>query len=179
MSHDKYNKYDDSEENFGPSKSQIKREMHALRDLGAELIKLSDNDLAKIPLPDTLADALAEARRLKSHGALKRQQQYIGKIIRDVDPEPIRIALDALKQASDESSARFHQLERWREQLLGENGQDALTQFITQYPEADRQRLRQLMSNAVKELAKKQAPKSSRTLFKLLRETVETHDEQG
>ena len=177
MSHDKYKQYDDSEEDLGPSKSQIKREMHALRDLGAELIKLSGNDLAKIPLPDQLADALAEAGRLKSHGALKRQQQYIGKIIRDIDPEPIRIALDTLKQASDESSALFHQLERWREQLLGDEGQDALTQFITQYPSADRQRLRQLMTNARKELAKKQAPKSSRSLFKLLRETVEAHDE--
>ncbi len=177
MSYDKYNKYDDPEEDFGPSKSQIKREMHALRDLGAELIKLSDNDLAKIPLPDTLADALAEARRLKSHGALKRQQQYIGKIIRDMDPEPIRVAIDSLKQASDESSAHFHRLERWRDQLLGEEGHDTLTQFITQYPRADRQRLRQLMTNARKELAKKQAPKSSRALFKLLRETAEAHEE--
>jgi len=165
--------HDDDEEDFdlGPSKSQIKREMHALRDLGAELIQLSAKDLAKIPMPDNLADAIAQAQALRSNAALKRQTSYIGKLMRSLDPEPIQQALDAIRQCGQQSTAHFHAIEKWRDRIVNE-GQTALDEFVSRHPEADRQQLRQLMLNAAKEAKQEKPPKSARALFKVLRELM-------
>ncbi len=155
-----------------PSKSQRKREMTALQDLGTELTALSERDLARIPLPDDLRRAIDEARAITSRGALRRQRQYIGKLMRAVDPEPIRAALDKLRQKSARAAAELHRIEQWRDRLIDE-GQSALNAFSAEYPGADRQRLRQLMLNARKERERQQAPKSARALFRALREVIE------
>lgn len=165
--------HDDDEEDFdlGPSKSQIKREMHALQELGASLVKLSNKDLAKIPMPDELAEAIAEAHSIRSKLALKRQTQYIGKLMRGLDAEPIQQALDAIRQCGQQSTAQFHAVEQWRDRIINE-GQKALDEFVGLHPEADRQQLRQLMLNAAKEAKQDKPPKSARSLFKLLRELM-------
>ncbi len=161
--------YDD--EDF-VSKSQIKREMQALQDLGQELYKLSPKDLAKIPLPEKLAESIALAHRITNRSGLRRQMQYIGKVMRTIDAEPIQAALDKLRQSKKQAAAEFHQIERWRDRLIAE-GNDALSEFLTQYSLADRQHLRQLMINAQKEAKQNKPPKYSRQLFRYLRELLE------
>lgn len=152
------------------SKSQRKREMSALQDLGAELVKLAPERLAGLDLPEALREAVLEARRLSSHGALRRQLQYIGKLMRDVDSAPIAAQLAALRGESAAAKAAFHALERWRERLLADD--QALTEWLTAHPHADAQRVRQLIRNARRELAAGEPPKSRRELFRLLREAA-------
>ena len=150
-----------------PSRSQLKRDMEALQRLGEELVALPENQLASIPLPEKLRDAVEFARRITSHGALKRQRQYIGKLMRDVDPAPIRTRLDELRNADRLTKARFQQTERWRDRLIAE-GDAALSEFLSQCPNADRQQLRQLMRAATEEARSGQPPRHSRALFRYI-----------
>lgn len=161
--------FDDTDEK---SKSQVKREMHALFDLGGELVKLPKEQFDKISLPDTLHDAIVEARRIHQHGAHKRQLQFIGKLMRNVDAEQIREQLDTLAGQSKQAASALHHLERWRDSLLNE-GDAALERLLTEYPSADRQYLRQLIRNAQKEKQDNKPPKSARALFKYLRDLTE------
>lgn len=154
------------------SRSELKRESERLQDLGVMLVKMSASDLAKVPLPDQLAEAIRHGRSISSHSALRRQMQYIGKLMRRVDATPIREAVDSIRHCGQQSAAEYHRIERWRDRLLTE-GDDALTQFINEYPHAERQRLRQLVVNATKERNQNQPPKSARTLFRYLRELIE------
>lgn len=151
------------------SKSQLKRESEALQALGEALVELPASKLAKIPMPGNLADAVAEARRIKAHGGRKRQLQYIGKLMRNIDAEPIQQAMEALSTEQARDNARFHRLEQWRDRLISE-GDGALGELLEAYPQADRQHLRQLIRNAQREQAKGQAPKTARELFRYLRE---------
>ncbi len=167
--------HDDDELELPKSKSQIKREMNALQDLGAEIVKLPPKDLAKIPLPDDLAEAIHHARDIRSHGALRRQMQFIGRLMRNVNPESIQQALDAIRLSGHQSTAHFHAIEQWRDRLINE-GQPALDEFIGQYPQTDRQQLRQLMLNANKEAKQGKPPKSARNLFRMLREILDEAD---
>ncbi len=155
------------------SRSQIKREMDALQDLGRDLVELPDKALTKIPLSDTLIDAIKLARKIQNtRGGYRRQLQYIGKLMRGEDAAPIQAALDAIRQTGQQSAAKFHALERWRDRILNE-GQDAVDQFVDEHPGADRQQLRQLMLNAQREHKQNKPPKSARALFKYLRELCE------
>ncbi len=154
------------------SKSQLKRDMHALQELGAELVNLTPEQFKKFELPESLYDAIVEARRIHSRGALKRQLQYVGRMMRNVDPEPIREKLDALRGQSRQAAAQLHRIERWRDRLL-EEGDHVLEELVTQYPDVDRQYLRQLMRNAGKEKLANKPPRSARLLFRYLRELVE------
>ena len=167
--------HDDEDLELPKSKSQLKREVNALQDLGAAIVKLGAKDLAKIPLPDNVADAIHEARRLNSHSALRRQMQYIGRLMRNVDPEPIQQALDAVRLCGQQSAAHFHTIEQWRDRLISE-GQPALNEFIGQNPRADRQQLRQLILNATKEAKQEKPPKSARSLFRLLRDILDNEE---
>lgn len=161
---------DINEEEIEPvSKSQLKRDAHALQSLGEELVKLPVAKLARIPLPESLGDAIDEARRIKSRGAHKRQLQYIGKMMRHIDIEPIRHALDTLKDNSRQETVRLHRLEQWRDRLL-EEGDAALSELLSEQPQADRQHLRQLIRNALKERGQNRPPKAARELFRYLRE---------
>lgn len=172
MSHDNIPFDDEEEEIIYVSKSQLKRESHALQDMGEELVSLPAAKLAKIPMPEELAQAVALARKIKARGGLKRQLQYIGKIMRSIDAEPIARALDELKNAAGKETAKFHRLEQWRDRLVAE-GDSALGQLLDEFPSADRQHLRQLIRNAQREAAGNKPPKSSREIFRYLRSLAE------
>jgi ribosome-associated protein len=162
---------DDDEEIIYVSKSQLKRESHALQELGEELVELSASKLAKIPLPDELAEAIDLARKIKQRGGRKRQLQYIGKLMRKIDAEPIQQAMDALKNDSAKETARQHKLEQWRDRLVAE-GDKALAELLDELPDADRQHLRQLVRNAQREAKQNKPPKSAREIFRYLRDLM-------
>jgi len=153
-----------------PSKTQRKKDMHALQDLGAELVELNERELASVDLPESLRDAVMAAQRITKFGARKRQLQYIGKLMRNIDPEPIRERIDAFKAVSNAQTARLHLIERWRSRLLDD--ENAITELIAAHPHADAQRLRVLLRNAERERAAGEPPKSFRALFQLLNETI-------
>lgn len=153
-----------------PSKTQRKRQMHELQTLGAALVELNDEQLASVDLPERLLDAVTDARRMTKFEARRRQLQYIGKLMRDVDPEPIRSRLAVWDAASHAHTARLHLIERWRARLLDEPG--ALSALLREYPHADTAKLELLIRNAAREREAKQPPKSYRTIFKLLNEIV-------
>ena len=147
-----------------PSKSQRKRDMHALQDLGTELAELNDEQLASVELPESLRDAVLEARRLAGkHEARRRQMQYVGKLMRHIDPEPIRASIDAYKAVSREATARLHMLERGRTRLLEDD--DALTEFMNAYPKVDAARVRMLLRNAERERARQQGERGCEGAF--------------
>lgn len=151
------------------SKSQRKRDVEALQDMGAALVKLSTDRVKKLDLPENLRTAVLECQRITSHGALRRQMQYIGKLMRGLDAEPIAEQLAEVRGESNIAKARFHGLERWRTRLLEDD--DALTEWLTAHPASDAQQLRQLIRNARKEAELGKPPKSSRELFRLLRDS--------
>ena len=153
-----------------PSKSQRKREMHELQTLGAELTELSNEQLSSLHLPERLMDAVLDARRISKHEARRRQLQFIGKIMRSVDPDPIREQLAAWKAASRTQTVRLHTIERWRTRLLEDD--HALADLLREHPQADAGRLRNLIRNAKREHAGGQPPKSFRAIFQLLNATL-------
>jgi ribosome-associated protein len=150
------------------SKTRRKREMQDLQDLGAQLLALSPSQLEKIPVPGDLLAAIAEARRFtRKDEALRRQVQYIGKLMRRVDPEPIRAKLDMLRGHSASEIARQHRLERLRDELLAD--EKTVENIAREWPGADIQRLRILRRNALKEREQQRPPRAYREIFKLLR----------
>jgi ribosome-associated protein len=153
------------------SRTQKKREVEALQKLGAALVDLAPAQLDAIALPDALAAAVREAQRIRSHEARRRQLQYIGKLMRSVDPEPVRAALAALAGQSAGARARHRRLEDWRARLIDDDG--ALTEFAAGHPGIDLQALRALIRNARKEIAEDRPPRAQRELFRLLRESAD------
>lgn len=158
------------EEELPPSKTRIKKQMHELQDLGEELTGLGKDQLAQLDLPESLRDAIREMHKINKFGAQRRQMQYIGKLMRDVDPAPIIAKLNTWKGISKEHIGYMHQLERWRERLL--EGGGALTELLAAYPDTDVQRLRTLIRNALKEREAGKPAKSFREIFQVLRETI-------
>ncbi|MDK9723482.1 MAG: DUF615 domain-containing protein [Sterolibacteriaceae bacterium MAG5] len=157
-----------------PSKSQVKREMEALQAMGEELVGLGKESLAKIDLPEKLREAIRDAQRFKME-ARRRQLQYVGRLMRDVDPAPIRAALDEIKGLSATAIARQHALERLRTRLMEDEA--TLTDIARDFPGADFQQLRQLRRNALKEQAQGKPPRAYRELFRVLRALQEDpHD---
>ena len=156
-----------------PSKSQKKREMEALQDVGAELVELGRDQLKKIDLPDDLREAVTDAQRFTKHEARRRQMQYIGRLMRDLDAAPIRAALDSIRGVSAAATARQHALERLRTRLLEDEA--VLGEIASMHPGADLQHLRQLRRNALKEQEQNKPPRAYRELFRVLRELKENH----
>jgi ribosome-associated protein len=154
------------------SKTRRKREMHGLQALGAALVELPEAQLAEIALEATLLEAVLEAKRIKSHEAKRRQLQYIGRLMREVDAEPIRARLAALEGSSAQAGAAHRRLEAWRERLLSDDG--ALTRFAAEHPRADLQEIRALIRNARKEQKAGKPPRAYRELFRALK-TTEDH----
>jgi ribosome-associated protein len=154
-----------------PSKTRRKQEMTALQQLGEELLRLSPAQLARIDLPDALRDALREAQRITAHEGRRRQMQYIGRLMRQVDPEPIRRGLDDATGASRAAVALMHRCERLRDELLEDDG--ALTDFLHTHPHADVQHLRALIRAARRELASGTAPRHARELYRWLHEMLQ------
>jgi ribosome-associated protein len=153
-----------------PSKTQRKREMHALQALGKRLAALNGEQLAALALPDPLREAIAEAKRINSREAHRRQLQYIGRLMREVDPAPIRARLEVWDGQSREATAAHHRIERWRERLLADDA--AFTEFAREHPRADLQRLRACVREARKERLASREPRHFRELFRLLREAA-------
>lgn len=142
--------FDDSEYNR-PSKSQVKREMHALLDLGKELVELSPERLRQLPLEERLYEAIREAQRTTGREGRRRQIHFVGKLMRSAPAEAIRAQLDTWRNGSREETAAMHRLEALRERLLTDD--DALTAVLQRNPDADIQHLRALIRAARKEAA--------------------------
>jgi ribosome-associated protein len=160
----------------GPSKSSRKRAAHAAQDLGAELISMRESDLDGLDLPEILVDAVREARRITSRGGLARQRQYIGKLMRDVDPEPIRAYLASLNTISARDAERFKRVEGWRERLIVE-GAPALAELERWRPGLDPDEWARRVSAAQEERARTAATGAAgRELFRALRALMEQED---
>ncbi len=153
-----------------PSKSQLKRDMTELQALGEELLKLPASRLEPLALPEILSDALREAKRITSHEGRRRQMQYIGKLMRRVDPAPLREAVAAFKLGHAKDSLALHQSERWRERLLADDA--ALQQFIAEHEGIDVQQLRSLVRAARKDAAaapEQRSGRAYRDLFQFIK----------
>ena len=153
-----------------PSKSSRKRDMHALQDLGEQLVALSPERLKKVPLPDALYEAIRAAQGFKME-ARRRQLQYVGKQMRAVDPEPYRQAVAAFKLGSAQDTLRLHETEKWRAELLADD--EALTRWAADHPDSDLQQLRSLIRHAQHEAAHNKPPAAARKVFKYIRELDE------
>jgi len=154
-----------------PSKTQRKQVMADLQALGERMVELNEGQIATIVMPDFLREAVLEARAIKSHEGRRRQMQYIGKLMRDVDPAPIREKISQWDGQSASNVAHEHAIVRWRERLLSE--ENAITEFARAYPGADIQQLRALVRNANAERTAGKPPKSFRELFKRVREIMD------
>lgn len=157
----------DSGEYDGPSRSQLKRESEALQVLGEELIELSVDTIKKFDLPDNLKVALLDAKKITANGAIRRQRQYIGKLMRSVEVEPIEAQLRILKGENDQHTAWLHRIERWRDKLVADDG--ALDDLMDDFQVPDIQALRQAIRNARREKAENKPPKSYRIIFQTLK----------
>ncbi|UPR35420.1 ribosome-associated protein [Vibrio cyclitrophicus] len=160
--------WEPEEEIIWVSKTEMKTDMDALQKLGEELVGLKPSVLDKFPLSEDLAQAIKDAQRFKNE-AKRRQLQYIGKVMRNVDPEPIQAALDKVRNKHSQATAELHKLEQLRDRVVAE-GDAAISDVMDMYPEADRQRLRQLARQANKEKAANKPAKSSREIFQILKE---------
>ena len=153
------------------SKSQAKRNVEEMQKLGGKLVKLSSKTLRKFNLDERLLDAILLAQTIHSNSAGRRQIQLIGKLMRHADAESIRLQYESYQNQAVEANAHFHKLETWRDRLLAE-GDSAVNELVSQYPELDRSRLRQLLRNVKKESEQNKAPKSARQLFQYLNENL-------
>ncbi|MDC0611288.1 ribosome-associated protein [Vibrio sp.] len=160
--------WEEEEEIIWVSKTEMKNDMTALQKLGEELVALKPAVLEKFPLPDDLYTAIKDAQRFNKE-ARRRQLQYIGKLMRNIDPEPIQAALDKLRNKHSQATAALHKLEALRDRIV-EEGDTAVEDALELYPEADRQRLRQLSRQAAKEKQGSKPPKAAREIFQILKD---------
>ncbi|WP_448245400.1 ribosome biogenesis factor YjgA [Thalassotalea agariperforans] len=152
------------------SKSQIKKEMHELQALGRKIVAMSKAQRAKLPLDDDMKDALVLADKIKNkHEAAKRHMQYIGKLLREADLEAIHLAMDAIANKHQQETIKFQQLEQLRDQLIAGNNDDAEA-LLAESPNMERQKLRQLIRQAAKEVKAEKPGKSYRDLFQYIKE---------
>ena len=154
-----------------PSKSALKRQSHELQDLGEALIGLPDAELDALPLPEKLRDAVLLARRITKHGGLYRQRQYIGKLMRQIDAEPIRAALAAHQETKRRQALQFRRVELWRNRLISE-GTIAVDTFMQEFPTAERDVLARLVAQARDERNSERPQKAARELFGVLKEML-------
>lgn len=162
-------------EDEAPSKSAVKRQMLALQALGESLLALNDKQLERIPIEDErLVQALRETRNIRSNSARKRHLQFIGKLMRDLDAEPIERAVQAIHQDRQKKNDVFHQLEQLRDDMLAA-GPPGVELALARWPEADRQQLRQLILQYQREVQRNKPPAASRKLFRYLRELQELY----
>lgn len=172
---------DDFGDSSRPSKSALKRQSHDLQSLGLELSELPVGRIAALALPESLSDALLEFRRIRSHEGRRRQLQLIGKLMRQVDPEPVREAVAAFKLGSAKETLALHEAERWRDDLIARD--EALSDWLERFPETDAQQLRSLVRQARKDkpapdqdaISRGLAPRQSRAyreVFQLVREQL-------
>lgn len=150
-----------------PSKTRLKHEMEALQELGETLVSLDAARLRSLDLPERLVDAVVLARGITKHEARRRQMQYLGRLMRDVDPAPIRAALERWETVPREEKARFAALEGWRDRILADAA--ALDAFVAEHPDADRASLARLADAARNERSRGEPPRAFRELFRAMR----------
>lgn len=154
------------------SKTQIKQEAERLKKIGLELVDLTKGEREKIPLDDELLDAIELCTRInRKKDGFRRQLQLIGKKLRSRDIEPIELGLNNLKSSHSVANRHFHSLERLRDDILNE-GNDGINKVISQYPQLERQKLRQLLRTAQKQEAQKKPPAAAREIFQYLRSEI-------
>ena len=154
-----------------PSKTRLKQASHELQALGVALVELSDERLAKVSMPERLLDALRAYKQTRSHEGRRRQMQYVGKLMRGVDVEPLRAAVTQVQLGQTRESLALHQAERWRAELLTDD--EALTRFACEHSHADMQQLRTVIRNARKDAAlvpEKRSGRAYRELFKFIKQ---------
>jgi ribosome-associated protein len=166
----------DSEADLLPSKTKLKAEADAQQALGVRLTELPKDRLLKLNLPDDVTQAILDTKKITANGAIRRHRQYLGRLMREIDTAPITEQLARWDGKHTAENAYFHGLERWRDRLITDN--NALSEFIALHPSTDSQQLRTLIRNAQKELAANKPPKSSREIFKVLRDITST-DQSG
>ena len=164
-----------------PSKTQLKAEADEKQALGEALLTLRADLMARLDLPEKLLDAIAQARRITNFEGRRRQMQFIGKLLRPLDAEPIRAAIDEQLNGSAQLTLTLHQAEQWRDKLVASD--DALGDWLTEYPDTDSQQLRALIRQARKD-AKPEKPgeaprhgKSYREIFQLVRQAMNKEPE--
>ncbi|MCF7820845.1 MAG: DUF615 domain-containing protein [Mariprofundaceae bacterium] len=161
----------DEEISHRPNKSQLKREVHALFELGARLVELEASTLQSLHLPQELLLAIEEVKQIHSNNARKRQLKRVGKLLRSIDTTELQTLIEKRDLQHQKGVSEFHHIEKWRDRLINE-GSAAVSDFLSRYPDVDRQRLNQLVRGAAKEAALAKPPKSSRQLFRYLREII-------
>jgi ribosome-associated protein len=157
-----------------PSKTQRKKESHDLQQLGEDLVELPDDRLESLPMDESLRDALRTYKKTRTHEGRRRQMQYVGKLMRRNDPEPLREAVAALKLGTAKSSLALHEREHWRAQMLASDA--AFTAWMQQYPSTDLQQLRSLVRAARKDAASAPEQRSGRAyreLFQLIKQHMD------
>lgn len=159
------------------SKTQLKAEADAQQALGVRLSELPKDKLLKLDLPDTVLTAVLDTKKITANGAIRRHRQYLGRLMREIDNAPILEQLARWDGKHTAENAYFHGLERWRDRMIADS--NVLAEFIALYPQTDIQQLRTLVRNAQKELAADKPPKSSREIFKLLREVTESSQKEA
>ena len=155
-----------------PNKSQIKREIAGIFAMAEELCELAPAQISEFNLPETLEKALLDAGKMGKNAARKRLLKYITAQLRTLDTDAVKEQLARLKNKSAHAVREHHQAEHWRDQFLGDSGNQQLTLFITEYPKADSQRLRQLQRNSQNEAKQNKPPKSARLLYKYIKELI-------
>ncbi|MFN3417212.1 MAG: ribosome biogenesis factor YjgA [Caldimonas sp.] len=158
-----------------PSKTRLKQLMHELQALGEELVQLPDSRFERLALPESLVNAVQEYKRTRSHEGRRRQMQYIGKLMRQIDPEPVREAVAEMKLGRALDSLALHEAERWRSELLADD--EALTRWMADHPASDAQQLRSLIRAARKDAAATPDQRSARAyreLFQYLKARLAT-----
>ncbi len=154
-----------------PSKTRLKQASHDLQKLGVALVELSDQRLEAIAMPERLLDALREYKQTRTHEGRRRQMQYIGKLMRLADVEPLRAAVTEVQLGQTRESLALHQAERWRAELIADD--EALTRWAAEHPATDLQQLRSLVRNARKDAAlvpEKRSGRAFRELFQFIRQ---------
>lgn len=180
---------DDAEEDFGgsaggysrPSKSALKRESHELQALGKQLLEMPDNRLDDIGMPERLREALDAYKKTKSFEGKRRQLQFIGKVMREVDSEPLREAVAQFQMGHARNALALHQAERWRTELLSDD-KDVVTRWAQEFPDADLQQLRALVRSARKDAAEvpeKRSGRAYRELFQYIKQAMESQAAPG
>lgn len=155
-----------------PNKSLLKREAHAALELAKKVVELHESSWLELNFPLNVIEELHNLKDISQHGAKKRQLKLVGKLLREIDTTLAVQAVENVVKSKAEDSLNFHMLERWRERLLSETG--ALTEFIAEHPGANVQHFRQLIRNAKLEITQGKPPKSSKLLFKALKDDIDS-----
>ena len=173
---------EDTGEFLSPSRSAQRRAALDVLELGEQLAALTATQLSRLPIPEELLPHIGETRRVTSHGARKRQLAFLAKQMRKLDEGALDAIRDAMSKDGDSArreTAAMHRAEALREALLGDAADAALTDLLAQFPNADRQKLRQLMRNVREERAKNKPPRAFRELYRALREVLAQSDDAG